>query len=86
MVHVLSPTNYTCVPTNHAGLFWMENVDHSFLAFSAAMVQNKLHDFYFSVARFKNEKKQMHFSTQTLETFTKFLDLYIYIYIYIYNQ
>ena len=26
---------------------------------------------YFSVARYKNKKKRMHFSTQTLETFTK---------------
>ena len=72
MVHVLSPTNYTSVPTNHVSLFWMENVEHSFSTLSAAMLQNKLHNFCFSDARFKDKKKQMHFSSQTLKTFTKF--------------
>ena len=58
----------------------MENVEQSFSTLSAAMLQNKLHDFIFRLPHgFKNKKKQMHFSTQTLETFTKFWDLYIYI-------
>ena len=53
---ILSPTNYTCVPTNHASLFWMENVEHSFSTLSAAMLQNKLHDFIFRATVLKTKR------------------------------